>query len=186
MPEIFADQHAETAEAGVKSAETVPPGKIALFVEKSVGRQVYFSVEVNDLTLVEKESAVEEAVVGGRLDKADGNGDICGELLQPGDFRRIKGQGNIRHKVLEEIAGQGEFRKDDQVCLVTDCRGGCSSIMERLSATQPSFGFIWASATLKSIHCPRRDFAQKYHSGESNAIIAEIAVENIAPSRLRC
>src|SRR5690606_36143186 len=53
VPEVLADQHADTPEARVKGAHAIAPRKVAPFIKKRVGRQIDIAMHMQDLTAAE-------------------------------------------------------------------------------------------------------------------------------------
>ena len=52
------------------------------------------------------------------LDKAGDHGHLAGRLQQLLDLRRSRAQGQVGHHVADEVAGQRQFGKHDQVGLL--------------------------------------------------------------------
>ena len=87
MPHVLADQQPHPAEFGVKGAEALAPGHVALLVEQAVGGQVDLAVQVLYRTILQVNGRVEETVVIGDFDESDDNRDPHRQFRQSDDFR---------------------------------------------------------------------------------------------------
>ena len=117
VPEILADQHADPAKAGIEGAHRVAPGKKTALVEQGVGGQVHLAVHVQHLAARQISRGDVEAVAFVLLDKADHQVDFLAGFQQRLEDR-VVGVGTVRqggHQVLQHIAGERQFRENQQV-----------------------------------------------------------------------
>ena len=119
VPEIFADQDAHPAEAGrIEGQEPLAGGEVALLVEQAVGRQIDLAVQVDDPPALGVQGRVVEAMLRRLFDEAQHHGHRPGGVEQFADFRGVGRDGHVGHHVADEVAGQRQFREDDQVGLL--------------------------------------------------------------------
>ena len=68
-----------------------------------------------DLAVLDEGGGDEEPVVGRFLDERDDRGETAGGRRQVRQARVIQAHRDLRGEVLELVAGQAEFREDDQI-----------------------------------------------------------------------
>lgn len=117
MPEVFTDEHAHASETSVEGTDVISPSKEATFVEKTIGGEVDFVMDMEDLPLGKIGGGDVEAMTMVFVYEADHDVDVLGlveELFEDGVLRGgLEGDGG--GDVLEEIAGEGELGEDDEV-----------------------------------------------------------------------
>ena len=116
VPQIFADQHADAAEAGrMKGLESLARRKISLLLEQPIGRQVHLAMHVHQTSGLGVERGVVELMAGAFLDEPGHQAHRAGGLDQLGYLQAPAAHGHFGHHVAQEIAGQRQFGKDDQI-----------------------------------------------------------------------
>ncbi len=78
-------------------------------------------MQVTELSVLKVCCSIEEAVIGGLLDQADDDAHVSARPLQRIESRVPGRQGHGGDQVLEEVAGEGEFRKEEEVYALSLC-----------------------------------------------------------------
>ena len=116
MPEVLADRDPDPdAQAGRHGAQDVAGGEEPTLVEQAVGRQEQLAMDVPDLAVLDERGRDEQPVIGRFLhERHDGRQALggVGELGQP---RVVEAHRDLRGEVLQLVAGESEFREDDQL-----------------------------------------------------------------------
>jgi hypothetical protein len=116
MPEVLAhaNPHAGT-EPRWHRPQHVAGGEEAAFVEQAVGREEQLPVDVPDRAVLDQRGRDEQSVIRRLLDERhDGRqpGRVAHERCQTGI---VEPHGDLGREILEEVAGQPELGKDDEV-----------------------------------------------------------------------
>ncbi len=117
VPEILTDQHTEAAETGIESPHGNPRGEEATFIEQTVGGQVDFVVDMDNLALGEISRSDVETVAAILVHKTNDEIEALASLKQVAKDGVVwLGPGrDRRYQVLQDVAGKGKFREDQQV-----------------------------------------------------------------------
>src|SRR5438309_933699 len=115
VPDVLAHQDPGASEGRRETAEAITWGEVPLLVEHPVGWQVDLAMDVLQFAAAEVEAGVEVTVVG-RLDHgAEHDVQLRGEAGQLAHLRAVELDRAVRHQVFEEVAGQAELRKNEQL-----------------------------------------------------------------------
>ena len=116
MPEVLAHADPETdPEPRRHRAQDVAGGEEPALVEQPVGRQVELAMDVPDLAVLDQGGGDEQPVVGRFLDERDDRREAAGRAGQLRQPRIVEAHRDFRGEILELVAGQPEFGKDDEV-----------------------------------------------------------------------
>jgi hypothetical protein len=72
-------------------------------------------MDMPHLSGFQENSGVEESVIGGLLHQAYHDGNIGAQRLEPIQMRTLDGKGQGGNQVLDEIPGEAQFGKDDDI-----------------------------------------------------------------------
>src|SRR6185503_20943414 len=116
VPEIFADQKTQFAELRLKGAEILSHGEKAHLVKHAIRWKIQLAVNVQNLAVRNVSSGVVVVEIARNLHKPEDAVDTPASVEQRLEPRGIgQGNGDVGHEILQDIAGQREFRKDDQI-----------------------------------------------------------------------
>ena len=116
MPKILADQDSDAAETrGVERHEPIAGREVSLLVEQPVSRQIHLAMDVDHPAALGPKRGVVEAVMRRLFDEAHDQRHRPGGVDQLPNLRPGGRNRQIGHHVADEIAGQRQFGKDDQV-----------------------------------------------------------------------
>ena len=116
MPQVFANQHTDPPEPGcLESTEAVAGRKIALLVKQSIRRQIDLPMHVPQFAPLNIGGAVVETKLRRLLDKTKDDIRTVGRLAEFCDFRTIHRKPNVRHHVTQEVAGERQLGKYNQI-----------------------------------------------------------------------
>ena len=115
MPEVFTDQGPAAAEPRIECPQVLACGEVASLVEHAVGDEIHLAVDVVHLSRFQVHAAIVEALVGGLFHHAKQDAHApagCDERLQAWIVQAAR---RLRYQVFQEVAVEGELRKDEQV-----------------------------------------------------------------------
>ena len=116
VPKVLADQDSDAAEPrGVERHEPIAGREIPLLVEQPIGRQIHLAMDVDYPSPLGPERGVVESVMRRLFDEAHDQRHRPGGVDQLPNLRPGGRDRQIGHHVADEIAGQRQFGKDDQV-----------------------------------------------------------------------
>jgi hypothetical protein len=155
VPNIFVNQDPHPAEPrGVEGLDPFTSGEVALLVEQPVGGQVDLAVHVHDLPAFAVKRGVVEAVPRRFLDETGHHRHRAGGLEQLLDFGGRRGDRQIGHHVADEITGQRQLRKHDQVGLLLPRRRDLLQVQGQVPLRIAQHGRDLSHR--HAVHVPRR------------------------------
>ena len=105
-----------------KASEPLAGGEVALLVEQAVGRQIDLAVQVDDPPALGVQGRVVEAMLRRLFHEAQHHGHGSGGVQELADLRGVGRDGHVGHHIADEVAGERQFREDDQVGLLGPSR----------------------------------------------------------------
>ena len=145
VPKIFADEDTHPTESGrvERQSNAIAGGKIALLVEQAVGGQINLAMDVDQSATLGIKGRIVEAVPRRLLDKAGHHGRRAGRREQFLDLGRVAFDRHVGNHVAQEIAGQRQLGKDDQVGVgLPRCLDPIQVQLEVLARGPPASGEI--------------------------------------------
>src|SRR2546428_1877367 len=115
VPDVLTHQHSGSAERCLKAAEAIARGEVALLVEHSVSREIHLPVDMDKLAPAEVEARVEVAMIRLLDDGPQHDVEVAREGQQVLHDGAVKSDRAVHHQVPQKIAGQTQFRKDQQL-----------------------------------------------------------------------
>src|SRR5215218_4855756 len=124
MPEVLADADAEAdSEPRINRRDPAARGKETPLIEQPVIGQVRLPIDMAKLGTLEQGSGDVELVIVRFLDEADDHRHLAGGAAEFRETRIVRTHRDLGVEVLEQVAGQAELGKDEQVDrLITSIR----------------------------------------------------------------